>query len=1159
MDSVGIYTAVETGDIVRLRRLLGGTEPNGKEIAGNEGVSASALNHAGNCNIEPSNCALHHAVHQAQLDCTRILLGGGWDARKEDANGWSALSLALLYGDRPASTLLREFGRARADVPQSPAWRAAAAAGAAQPPAQAPQSTPYARFHRHLERGDWQLHVAFGCLETVTGTHAIPPLQFSETCMSADVQCLAVAGLPSRAVARKVHVQVTTSPTQTTSSGNMCNKQCYYTASMVVKPDATLPHCRDRVWTASRRMGNDQYRVDEDGWALNLHVRNGQEAGAAPGSAAATADAVRLPCDMMVFEGSSISDFDLRVVVQMPHVGDTVRENGQPTNCTMVTMGEAVITASMLTGATITSQVSPLSSGLENMATVTPSEQHQLPAVDEVLGDAEAAQQQMRLTGQLSVPLIRSSSVAAGGVVSSRIEAVGMINLRYQFVRGYSYPKATSAQQRSPSAADGTLAAAVKGAISSTTTVDVAGATGIDEAAAAIPAGGAPEWHRMLHASVATAAAAGPLSSSAMPASSAPSGTAAMPPSPLHQDFWKRTRIVGHRGSGADNAAVVDVTNDDHEEEGLDDHHDVVQVPPSPPVSNQPTQATSATDANTAAVKQVSASRSLQSVAGSPSGAASVAGSVASTSSNRRRRTHVLENTLLSLTSAAAAGVEYCEFDVQLTRDGIPVIIHDWTVPIPLPRFNFNADDEQNPRNSAAGAGDGNGGGGRIIRSPLLSPSEGVPPLRVPVTHLTLSQMRCIRPSAMTTENVGDEYELSKQADAADARFKATTPSRPARAPAQAAQARREKPPSSAAAAGLPAPSSEDIAMGGKGSSALGKPPRPAQPVPLGIPRVPSFPGFASESKSASADDRSTGPAGAAGATRTVAAAAQTSSGSTEAVSMSAQQPQTVSGSHSGDGIPRQPQRSPSADSVRSTASSVAGLGGAPFTAASLNNRTMSALGIDVDSRRVDATKLALQYHYGLRDTYCTLAEAFQRVPSQCGFNIEVKYATINEQRMFGLRQAERNAFVDRILDVVFAGCGYDPCKPGDTSALRPIMFSSFDPDVCLLLARKQQVYPVFFLTEGGTAAEPQPDPRMNSLKAAVSFAREAGLVGIVTHVPPILEAPRLIRYVQEENGLVLASYGRMNNDVQAVAKQRQWGVGAVIVDHVAHVIRSSS
>jgi hypothetical protein len=58
---------------------------------------------------------------------------------------------------------------------------------------------------------------------------------------------------------------------------------------------------------------------------------------------------------------------------------------------------------------------------------------------------------------------------------------------------------------------------------------------------------------------------------------------------------------------------------------------------------------------------------------------------------------------------------------------------------------------------------------------------------------------------------------------------------------------------------------------------------------------------------------------------------------------------------------------------------------------------------------------------------------------------LQVKYPTVDEAYTFGLRPAERNAYVEAILDIIFAHAG-----------ARPLIFSSFDPDTCLMLSRKQ-------------------------------------------------------------------------------------------------------
>ncbi|KAJ3145128.1 Glycerophosphocholine phosphodiesterase [Geranomyces variabilis] len=173
---------------------------------------------------------------------------------------------------------------------------------------------------------------------------------------------------------------------------------------------------------------------------------------------------------------------------------------------------------------------------------------------------------------------------------------------------------------------------------------------------------------------------------------------------------------------------------------------------------------------------------------------------------------------------------------------------------------------------------------------------------------------------------------------------------------------------------------------------------------------------------------------------------------------------------------------------------------------------------------------------------FATLEEALKAVPTKIGFNIEVKYPNLEEAEQDDLHNAEINVFCDRVLEVVF-----------DHAKERNIYFSSFHPEVCWMLSMKQNVYPVFFLTEGGT--EHTSDARCNTLLDAVRFATRAGCLGIVTKVDPILDAPGLVRAIRE-SGLLLFTYGGKNNVVENVRAQRAWGVDAVIVDKVRSVWR---
>lgn len=73
----------------------------------------------------------------------------------------------------------------------------------------------------------------------------------------------------------------------------------------------------------------------------------------------------------------------------------------------------------------------------------------------------------------------------------------------------------------------------------------------------------------------------------------------------------------------------------------------------------------------------------------------------------------------------------------------------------------------------------------------------------------------------------------------------------------------------------------------------------------------------------------------------------------------------------------------------------------------------------------------------------------------------------------------ERNTFIDIILNDIYAHAG-----------TRRIVFSSFDPDMCTLIALKQHKYPVLFLSVGETQRYvPFVDERTCTSRMAVNFA----------------------------------------------------------------------
>lgn len=111
------------------------------------------------------------------------------------------------------------------------------------------------------------------------------------------------------------------------------------------------------------------------------------------------------------------------------------------------------------------------------------------------------------------------------------------------------------------------------------------------------------------------------------------------------------------------------------------------------------------------------------------------------------------------------------------------------------------------------------------------------------------------------------------------------------------------------------------------------------------------------------------------------------------------------------------------------------------------------------------------------------------------------------------------NTFVDTALD-----------KLERLAGRRPIILSSFTPEICILLSLKQSTYPVMFITNAGKVPMADKELRAASLQMAVHFARRWNLDGIVLACETFVYCPRFIKFVQNA-GLLCASYGLLNND----------------------------
>lgn len=154
---------------------------------------------------------------------------------------------------------------------------------------------------------------------------------------------------------------------------------------------------------------------------------------------------------------------------------------------------------------------------------------------------------------------------------------------------------------------------------------------------------------------------------------------------------------------------------------------------------------------------------------------------------------------------------------------------------------------------------------------------------------------------------------------------------------------------------------------------------------------------------------------------------------------------------------------------------------------------------------------------------FATLEDLFRKLPESIGFNIEMKYPMLHEseEHEMDTYAVELNSFCDTVLTKVY-----------DLAGDRHIIFSSFNPDICLCLSFKQPSIPIMFLTDAGSCAVG--DIRASSLQEAIRFASRWNLLGIVSHAEVFTNSPRLVGVVKR-SGLVCVSYGTQNNDPKLV------------------------
>ncbi|KAI8148297.1 hypothetical protein BJV82DRAFT_591579 [Fennellomyces sp. T-0311] len=199
---------------------------------------------------------------------------------------------------------------------------------------------------------------------------------------------------------------------------------------------------------------------------------------------------------------------------------------------------------------------------------------------------------------------------------------------------------------------------------------------------------------------------------------------------------------------------------------------------------------------------------------------------------------------------------------------------------------------------------------------------------------------------------------------------------------------------------------------------------------------------------------------------------------------------------------------------------------------------------------------------------FLSLEQVLRHLPPSMGIHVELKYPTTRELDIHSFSNIQdRNGFVDVVLQTV-----YDHVRslPMDTTSAG-IFFSSFNPAICTVINWKQPNYAVFFSTCCGLNKDEIPrgvkrrqsgveevrlerkhDVRSTSLKEAVKFAKRNNLLGVICEATPLVRVPSLIKNIKE-SGLILVTYGQMNEDERYRSIQERYGVDAMMIHEVVH------
>ncbi|XP_013119256.2 glycerophosphocholine phosphodiesterase GPCPD1 isoform X2 [Stomoxys calcitrans] len=176
------------------------------------------------------------------------------------------------------------------------------------------------------------------------------------------------------------------------------------------------------------------------------------------------------------------------------------------------------------------------------------------------------------------------------------------------------------------------------------------------------------------------------------------------------------------------------------------------------------------------------------------------------------------------------------------------------------------------------------------------------------------------------------------------------------------------------------------------------------------------------------------------------------------------------------------------------------------------------------------------------RRIFPRLVDVLEALPKTLGIDVEIKWP---QRKQCGGVEAEqtidKNFFINRVLEIIIhKGCG------------RPLIFSSFDADICTMLRFKQNIFPVMFLSMGETKKwEPFLDLRTRTFQQAVNNAQAFELAGTAPHAEDFINNDLAAGMMQRARSLgqIALVWGDDCNSKEAVKYFHTIGATATCYD----------